>query len=78
MADMVNAVVLGALTGGAAGGIVFPIVLIPTYAVPRSFLIHSYSLIGLLGKTSRHFAPADYRSEGGNVWNSRSLESARS
>jgi hypothetical protein len=63
---------------GDGGGIVFPIVLIPTYAVPRSFLIHSYSLVGLLRKTSRHSAPADYRSEGGNVWNSRSLESARS
>jgi hypothetical protein len=67
MADMVNAVVLGALTGGGGGGIVFPIVLIPTYAVPRALLIHSYSLIGLLPTT-----------EGGNIWNSRSLESARS
>jgi hypothetical protein len=67
MADMVNAVVLGALTGGGGGGIVFPIVLMPTYAVPRAFLIHSYSLIGLLPIT-----------EGGNIWNSRSLESARS
>jgi hypothetical protein len=78
MADMVNAVVLGALTGGGGGGIIFPIVLIPTYAVPRSFLIHSYSLIGLLRKTSGQSAPANYRPEGGNVWNSRSLESARS
>ena len=51
MADLVNAVVLGTLTGGGPGGIVFPIVLIPVYAVPRAFLIHSYSLIGLLGKT---------------------------
>ena len=50
MADLVNAVALGALTGG--GGIVFPIVLVPVYGVPRAFLIHSYSLIGLLGKTS--------------------------
>lgn len=57
MADLVNAVVLGALTGG--GGIVFPIVLIPTYAVPRAFLVHSYSLIGLLRKASRHPAPAE-------------------
>src|SRR6516162_8600468 len=48
MADLVNAGVLGALTGGGGGGIVFPIVLIPTYAVPRAFLVHSYSLIGLL------------------------------
>jgi hypothetical protein len=53
MADLVNAVALGALTNGGAGGIVFPIVLIPAYGVPRSFLIHSYSLIGLLRKTSR-------------------------
>jgi hypothetical protein len=51
---LVNAVVLGALTGGGGGGIVFPIVLVPTYAVPRAFLVHSYSLIGLLRKTSRH------------------------
>jgi hypothetical protein len=41
MADLVNAVALGTLTGAA--GIVFPIVLIPVYAVPRGFLIHSYS-----------------------------------
>jgi len=53
MADLVNAVVLGTLTGGGAGGIGFPIVLIPVYAVPRAFLIHSYSLIGLLRKTSQ-------------------------
>jgi hypothetical protein len=59
MADLVNAVVLGVLTGGGGGGIVFPTVLIPTYAVPRAFLVHSYSLIGLLRKTSRHSAPAE-------------------
>ena len=53
MADLINAVTLGALTGGGAGGIVFPIVLIPVYAVPRALLVHSYSLIGLLRKTSR-------------------------
>jgi hypothetical protein len=53
MADLINAVLLGALTGGGGGGIVFPIVLIPIYAVPRAFLVHSYSLIGLLRKTSR-------------------------
>ena len=52
MADLINAVVLGTLTNGGAGGIVFPLVLIPAYGVPRSFLIHSYSLIGLLRKTS--------------------------
>jgi hypothetical protein len=59
MADMVNAVVLGALTGGGGGGIVFPTVLIPTYAVPRAFLVHSYSLIGLLRKTPRPSASAE-------------------
>jgi hypothetical protein len=53
MADLINAVAIGALTGGGGGGIVFPIVLIPIYAVPRAFLVHSYSLIGLLRKTSR-------------------------
>ena len=53
MADFVNAVAIGTLTGGGAGGIVFPIVLIPVYAVPRGFLVHSYSLIGLFRKT-RH------------------------
>ena len=66
MADLVNAVVLGGLTGGGGGGIVFPIVLIPTYGVPRAFLVHSYSLIGLLRKTTRDSAPvksAPYRLE---------------
>src|SRR5262249_57187122 len=53
MADLVDAVVLGTLTSGGASGIVFPIVLVPVYAVPRAFLIHSYSLIGLLRKTSQ-------------------------
>ncbi len=53
MADLINAVVLGTLTNGGAGGIVFPLVLIPAYGVPRSLLIHSYSLIGLLRKTSQ-------------------------
>ena len=51
MADLVNAVALAALTGGG-GGIIFPIVLVPVYGVPGAFLIHSYSLIGLLRKTS--------------------------
>jgi len=37
---LVNAVVLGALTGGGGGGIVFPIVLIPTYACRA----HSWSI----------------------------------
>jgi len=53
MADLINAVALGTLTGGGGGGIVFPIVLIPTYGVPRAFLIHSYSVIGLLRRTSQ-------------------------
>lgn len=52
MADLADAVAIGALTGGGGGGIVFPLVLIPIYGVPRAFLIHSYSLIGLLRKTS--------------------------
>ena len=66
MADLVNAVVLGGLTNGGAGGIVFPVVLIPVYGVPRSFLIHSYSLIGLLRKTSqqpRRAESLDYGTE---------------
>src|SRR5215469_17878220 len=53
MADLVNAVLLATLTNGGAGSIVFPLVLIPAYGVPRAFLIHSYSLIGLLRKTSQ-------------------------
>ncbi len=52
MADLINAVALGTLTGGGGGGLIFPIVLIPAYGVPRAFLIHSYSLIGLLRRTS--------------------------
>src|ERR1700722_18074332 len=59
MADLINAVLIGALTGGAGGGIVFPLVLIPAYAVPRAFLLHSYSLIGLLRGASQARAPAD-------------------
>ena len=59
MVDLVNAVALGVLTGGGGGGIVFPIVLVPTYAVPRAFLLHSYSLIGLLRKTSRDSTRAE-------------------
>jgi hypothetical protein len=59
MADLINAVAIGTLTEGGGGGIVFPIVLIPIYAVPRAFLIHSYSLIGLLRKTSRDRVSTD-------------------
>ena len=58
MADLINAVALGALTGGG-GSIVFPIVLIPIYAVPRALLVHSYSLIGLLRKTARQPQPSE-------------------
>jgi hypothetical protein len=58
MADLVNAVALGVLTGGGAG-LVFPVVLAPAYAVPRAFLLHSYSLIGLLRKTPRHSTVAE-------------------
>ena len=59
MADLVNAVVLGTLTNGGASGIIFPLVLIPAYGVPRSLLIHSYSLIGLLRKTSQQSRGAE-------------------
>jgi len=51
MADLVNAVTIGSSIQGA--GIVFPVVMAPIYAVPRAFLIHSYSLIGLLRGTSK-------------------------
>ncbi len=57
MADLINALAIGALTGGA--GIVFPTVLNPVYAVPRALLIHSYSLIGLLRNISRPPKPAE-------------------
>ena len=53
IADLINAVALGTLTGGGGGGLLFPIVLIPAYGVPRAFLMHSYSLIGLLRRTSQ-------------------------
>ena len=59
MADLVNAVLIGTLTGGGGGGIVFPAVLIPVYAVPRAFLLHSYSLIGLLRQDARHPAATE-------------------
>ena len=64
MADLLDAVVLGAVTGGGAGGIVFPTVLIPVYGVPRAFLIHSYSLIGLLRKTSQRLRRAESLNHG--------------
>ena len=53
MADLINAVALGTITGSGSGGIVFPIVLIPAYGVPRAFLMHSYSLVGLLRRSSQ-------------------------
>ena len=53
MADLVNAVLLGTISNASAHGLVFPFVLIPVYAVPRAFLIHSYSLIGLVRRTSQ-------------------------
>jgi hypothetical protein len=56
MADLVDAVVIGRSINDA--GIVFPIVVIPIYGVPRGFLMHSYSLIGLLRRTSMPPAPA--------------------
>jgi hypothetical protein len=56
MADLVNAVLIGVLTGGGGGGLVFPAVLIPIYAVPRAFLLHSYSLLGLLRDARRSAA----------------------
>jgi hypothetical protein len=34
-------------------------VLIPIYGVPRAFLIHSYSLLGLLRGTSRQPKPSE-------------------
>lgn len=69
MADLVNAVVLATLTGAGAG-IVFPLALIPAYGVPRSLLIHSYSLVGLLGKTSqqpRRVASLHYRIDAATI-----------
>jgi len=57
MADLINAVTIGALTGGS--GIVFPAVLIPVYGVPRSFLIHSYSLIALLRESAEPVKQAE-------------------
>jgi hypothetical protein len=57
MADLVNAVTTGASIQGS--GIVFPIVMIPIYAVPRAFLIHSYSLIGLLRGAARRPSSAN-------------------
>jgi hypothetical protein len=51
MADFVNAVTIANIIQPS---IVFPIVMIPVYSVPRGFLIHSYSLIGLLRSSAKH------------------------
>jgi hypothetical protein len=56
MADFVNAVTIANLI---QPGIVFPIVMIPVYSVPRAFLIHSYSLIGLLKGTAKQKSSAN-------------------
>jgi hypothetical protein len=57
MADLVDAAAIGVTAGGP--GLICPLVLIPIYAVPRAFLIHSYSLIGLLRKTSQQRQPRE-------------------
>ncbi len=62
---LVDAVTIGVTTGGP--GLIFPLVLIPIYAVPRAFLIHSYSLIGLLRKTSRQPQPREALHYGADV-----------
>jgi hypothetical protein len=51
MTDLVVAVAIGSSIAGP--GLAFPMVMIPIYAVPRGFLIHSYSLIGLLRAPSK-------------------------
>jgi hypothetical protein len=56
MADFVNAVTIANII---QPGIVFPIVMIPVYSVPRAFLIHSYSLIGLLKGTAKQQSSAN-------------------
>jgi hypothetical protein len=50
MADFVNAVTIANIIQAP---IVFPLVMIPVYSVPRAFLLHSYSLIGLLKGTAK-------------------------
>ena len=57
MADLIDAVVIARSINDA--GIVFPVVVIPIYGVPRGFLLHSYSLIGLLRRTSIESASAN-------------------
>ena len=58
MADLVNAVAIGALAGGS--GLVFPVVLIPIYAVPRAFLrplLFAHRAFRADEKSSRIVAP---------------------
>ena len=56
MADFLNAVTIANIV---QLGIAFPIVMIPVYSVPRAFLIHSYSLIGLLKGTAKQHSSAN-------------------
>ena len=56
MADFLNAVTIANIV---QLGIAFPIVMIPVYSVPRAFLIHSYSLIGLLKGTAKQRSSAN-------------------
>jgi hypothetical protein len=51
MSDHVIAVATGASIQGP--GIAFPAIMILIYAVPRAFLINSYSMIGLLSRPSK-------------------------
>jgi hypothetical protein len=53
-------VALGAHNDGGGGGIVFPIVLIPAYGMPRAFSSTPYSLIGLLRRTSQQPRRAEW------------------
>ena len=61
MADLIDAVVIARSINDA--GIVFPVVVIPIYGVPRGFLMHSYSLIGLLRRTSSNQAASAIAAE---------------
>ena len=57
--DLVSKVFTFDYIGALLASLLFPLVLVPIYAVPRAFLLHSYSLIGLLRKRARDAAPAD-------------------
>jgi hypothetical protein len=56
MTDFANAVIVANIVQPS---IVFPSVMIPAYSLPRGFLIHSYSLIGLLKGTSKQRSSAN-------------------